>query len=191
MRTPHLVIQDRIIYFTLVDSIWYIALKPICEAMGLNWKHYHATLKDDPILSELSRDAGIVAADGKRRKMTCLPERYIYGWLFQLQSKNPVLLAFKRKCYDVLYDHFNGLMRGREEAIREKILAKREREQIYKQLRHDELFRRWEELQAVMMRSGKALQAADKAMELAQLQIAFDAEPATGIGQGKTNNPNT
>ena len=152
-------------------------MKPICEALGLEWKWYHKALNADPILAQLSWETMIVAADGKRRKMICLPERYIYGWLFQLKSKNEKLQAFKRHCYDVLFDHFHGVGRGRVEALRDRVLAQREIAELRKALHTDPRFVRIEELQGVVLRTGKVLKAADVAIEREQLQL-FPLEPA-------------
>lgn len=171
MNTPSLVFEDRTLYFSRKDGEWFIALKPICDALGLEWTWYHKALKADPFLSQLWWDSTIVAADGRQRKMVCLPERYIYGWIFQLNSKNPALLAFKRKCYDVLFDHFHGNGRGRVETIRERMQAQQELERLRKDLQADPRYQRMEELQGVVLRAGKMLKAADVAIEREQLEL--------------------
>lgn len=86
---------------------WWVAIKPICEVLGIDYEAQRKNLKDDEILSELPSNQTVVAADGKAREMLCLPERFIYGWLFSVRSDSPGLAAYKRECYEVLYNHFH------------------------------------------------------------------------------------
>ena len=62
--------NGKVIYFVAADGQYWIALKPICEALGVAWKYQHERLKKDKILGQLSREIGMVAADGKLREMT-------------------------------------------------------------------------------------------------------------------------
>lgn len=177
VQSRSITIENRTIFFSQKDGEWWIALKPICEALGLDWTRYFKNAKADPILGELLAEQPMVAGDRKPRMMTCLPERFIYGWLFQIDSKNPKLLAFKRQCYDALFDHFHGKTVNRSQAIREKLLALREAEQLRKQLESDPRYRRLKELDGVVMAKGKELKAADRAIEQEQLSLfAADAD---------------
>ena len=81
--------NGKSIHFLAVDGEYWIALKPICEALGILWRHQHTKLiNGDNIFGELYRDHGMVAADERVRNMTCLPERYIYGWIFSIPYSN-------------------------------------------------------------------------------------------------------
>jgi len=62
----------------------------------------------------------MVAAEGKLRKMTCLPEFFVYGWLMGIQSEAPGLAAYKWECYRILFEHFHGAITGRKELIKTK-----------------------------------------------------------------------
>jgi hypothetical protein len=172
-NTPSLIVEDRTIYFARYGTEWWIALKPICEALGLPWEHYFKGVKSDPILGQLLCDHTMVAADGKRRKMTCLPERYIYGWLFQIQSSNPALLAFKRKCYDVLYDHFHGVATKRTTAIRERLVAERKLHELRAQRTMSPIDKQIEEQEAVIKQCNKVLRDADSTVAREQMDL-FD-----------------
>ena len=119
VATPHLTIEDRTLFFTRVDDEWWIAIKPICEALEVKYEHQFEKLKGDPIIGQLFRIHGMVAADGRTRKMVCLPERFIYGWLFQLRSKNAKLIEFQRTCYVALFDHFHGPAKGMQDYARQ------------------------------------------------------------------------
>ena len=81
--------NDQTMYFTLVNGQWWIALKPICLALNVDWEAQRKSIKQDSILGELPSEQTVVAADGKQRKMVCLPELYIYGWLFSSSVKKP------------------------------------------------------------------------------------------------------
>jgi len=52
--------------------------------------------------------------------MTCLPEKYIYGWIFSLSSDSPELIQYKRSCYEMLYNHFHGTITNRKELLLQK-----------------------------------------------------------------------
>ena len=82
----------------LNNGEWWIAIKPICEALGVNYKKQHEGILSDEILSQLSTQQGMVGADGRLRNMTCLPEKYIYGWLFGIRSDAAGLKEYKIEC---------------------------------------------------------------------------------------------
>lgn len=102
------------------DGTIYVAIKPICEALGVDYKRQHDTVTNHDILGELSSLQGIVAKDNKLRNMLCLPEKYVYGWLFSIDSKSQDLKKYKMSCYDVLYDYFHGATTERIELLRTK-----------------------------------------------------------------------
>jgi len=108
------------IFFIAADGQWWIAIKPICEALGVDYISQFKNVKEEKILSQLLSEQTIVAADNKLRKMVCLPEFFIYGWIFQIQSTSDELQAYKFECYRVLFQYFHGSITGRKELITEK-----------------------------------------------------------------------
>ena len=130
--------NGKTIFFVAADGQYWIAIKPICEALNVHYEHQRELLKKDEILSQLPRHQGVVAADGKVRKMVCLPEFYIYGWIFNIQSNSPELLKYKWECYRVLYEHFHGMIGGRKELLREKAKAQIEMDSFYNALTPDQ-----------------------------------------------------
>lgn len=111
------------IVFLNVDGIYWIALKPICEALKIDAFRSIKNLKNDPILgSEWSKQTTQVEKNGKKqhRNVTCLPEKYIYGWLFSLRSDSKELVEYKRTCYELLYNHFHGTITNRKELLLER-----------------------------------------------------------------------
>lgn len=126
--------NGKSIHFLAVDGQYWIALKPICDALGSQWNNQHVKLKNgEDIYGELSRDHEMVAADGRLRKMTSLPEKFVYGWIFSIQFSNTMsdetkqnLKAYKLECCDILYNHFHGAIVGRKELLTEKAKAELE-----------------------------------------------------------------
>jgi hypothetical protein len=93
----------------------YVALRPIVEAIGLDWSGQLQRLKRDPILSE-----GVVIIPtpftrGGAQEAVCLKFDLVNGWLFTIDSariKDAVtrerVLVYQRECYRVLFKHFYG-----------------------------------------------------------------------------------
>jgi len=109
-----------LIHFLSVDGQYWIAIKPICRALGVDYIQQWKNLKEDQILSLPLCVHTMVAAEGKLRKMTCLPEFFVYGWLMGIQSEAPGLAAYKWECYRILFEHFHGAITGRKELIKTK-----------------------------------------------------------------------
>ena len=122
--------NGKVIYFLAADGQYWIAIKPICEALNIDYISQFKNLKSNEILSQPLSEQTIVAADGKLRKMVCLPEFYIYGWLFQIQSTSTELAKYKWECYRVLYEYFHGTIGGRKDLLKEKVKAQSEINQV-------------------------------------------------------------
>ncbi|MBF0607438.1 MAG: phage antirepressor N-terminal domain-containing protein [Candidatus Magnetobacterium sp. LHC-1] len=96
------------------DSKIYVAMKPICEALGLDWRSQRTKIHVDEILSK-----GVVVtttpSPGGPQETTFLELKKFHGWLFKISTrrvKNPLtrakLIRYQEECYDVLYEHFSG-----------------------------------------------------------------------------------
>ena len=89
-----------------------IAVKPICEAIGIAWTSQYLKLKNDPKFN--CYDHHHSSADGKQRVMLTLPAKEIQGWLFSIHSGKvrkdirPLLLEFQKHCFDVIYAATSG-----------------------------------------------------------------------------------
>ena len=111
------------IIFKSIDGVYWIALKPICEALNIQYVRSFKNVKKDPILgSALSKQTMQVGEKGKKqgRKMTCIPEQFIYGWIFSLRSDSKELNEYKKTCYQLLYKHFHGTITNRKELLLER-----------------------------------------------------------------------
>ena len=86
-----------------------VAMKPICEAVGLDWKSQYARIKRDEVLSTCMVIMTIqTLGDDQSREITCLPLDYLNGWLFGIdvarcrEEIRPALIQYKRECYAAL-----------------------------------------------------------------------------------------
>lgn len=95
--------------------------------------------------------------------MTCLPEKYIYGWLFSLRSDSPELIEYKRTCYELLYNHFHGTITNRKELLLERNKIETKIFQIKQELEEkDEKYNELGELQSKRKQLSSLLNNIDK-----------------------------
>lgn len=92
----------------------YVAMKPICENIGLAWEPQVLRIKRDEVLSQ-GMIVMIIPTNGGNQNMICLPIEYLNGWLFGIDINrcNPeirdTLIKYKKECYQALHDYwFNG-----------------------------------------------------------------------------------
>jgi len=90
-----------------------VAMKPVVDALGLDWKSQHRNISEDPVLNSTMVIMTTVGADGKDREMFCLPLDYLNGWLFKINAnryrgdaRRETIIRYQRECYRVLADHF-------------------------------------------------------------------------------------
>lgn len=61
-----------------------VAIKPLCEALGIASNNQIIKVKSDPRFKWY--DIISVAEDGKQRTMLCIPVRQVSGWLYKINS---------------------------------------------------------------------------------------------------------
>ena len=103
---------DELYGFKQDDGV-FVALKPIVEAMGMDWSAQYRRVQRDPVLAE---GIAIMATPFGRQggqEAVCLKMELVNGWLFTIDSEripNPEVrdrvLLYKRECYEVLFKHF-------------------------------------------------------------------------------------
>lgn len=155
----------------------FIAIKPICEALSVDYIQQFKNLNSDPILQSALCKHTMQVPDDQARNMVCLPEKWIYGWIFSIRSESKELLEYKRECYDILYNHFHGIMTSRKELIKEKARIRNEKAGVQQILNQDGNFRKYQELVAEEARLGIAM----KRIEQDELQEASDLFSSSGI----------
>ncbi len=97
---------------TLVDGIPHVALKPICENLGIDWEAQNQRIKRHPVLNSVACMIKATAADGKMYEFIMLPIKFLNGWLFGIdanrvkaEAKEPVI-KYQIECFEVLANHF-------------------------------------------------------------------------------------
>ncbi|QTA84859.1 phage antirepressor N-terminal domain-containing protein [Desulfonema magnum] len=99
----------------LHNNAEYVAMKPVCEGMGLDWEAQRQLIERDPVLNSTACIIQVVAGDGKQRDMLCLPLIYLNGWLFKINAaryreddpRRDIIIQYQRECYSVLYNYWH------------------------------------------------------------------------------------
>jgi len=93
------------------NGVRYVALKPLVEALGLNWVAQYELLHRDPVL----RKEVLVLqcqTNGGVQTMTCLPIDFLNGWLFKIPAsrytgaQRETIIKYQNECYRALNDYF-------------------------------------------------------------------------------------
>jgi hypothetical protein len=141
--------NDELILFLNKDGVYWISLPSLCQALKIDASRSYKNAKSDPIIGpalaiqpvQVPGKAGI-----QLRKVTCIPEFLVYGWIFSVNSDSPELLEYKRECYKLLYDHFHGLIAGRKDLLIEKAIIQKEESELMLALLQDERYTRLDKL---------------------------------------------
>ena len=164
--------NGKTIFYIANDGQYWIAIKPICEALGINYNRQFQNLKSDKILGQLFAEQQMVAADNRLRKMIALPEKYIYGWIFQIRSDSPDLHKYKLKVYEILYDYFKGTLTDRQKLLMQRIEENQQINNIKASLQKLELFCELQELEKKQKKYTTLLKQLDN--NLLQLNLFQD-----------------
>lgn len=155
------------------EGKWWVAIKPICEALEIEYTRTFKNLKDDEILGQLLAEQPMVGADKKTRNMLCLPEKFVYGWLFSIRSDSSALKQYKLVCYNVLYNHFHGAITGRMETLTERVDLDLQIIDLQDQLLQSEQFLKIQELKKRRTQLGKRLRELDADLVSGQIPLAI------------------
>lgn len=91
-----------------------VPIKPICEAMGIEFEPQRRKLNEDDFLSSVTTSGVATGSDGKQYEMVCLPLEFVFGWLFTINPKNvkeearEAVSRYRIECYRALYRHFSA-----------------------------------------------------------------------------------
>lgn len=93
------------------NNVQYVAMRPICENIGLNWGSQYNRIQRDEVLAQ-----GVVIittpTNSGDQQMLCLPIDYLNGWLFGIDIKRvkpeirELLITYKKECYKALADYW-------------------------------------------------------------------------------------
>lgn len=113
MITKNVAIVNGISLQVVADGVeQLVAVKPVCEILGVAYQSQQAKLKEHPIYSSVITLSVTTGADGKKYEMVCIPLRFFSGWLFSINPDNvkeevrEKLIEYQLKCNDILYDYF-------------------------------------------------------------------------------------
>ena len=90
----------------------YVAMKPICENIGLDWSAQAQKIKRNQVMSSGMVMITTPDKQGKKQETLCLPLEYLNGWLFGVDATRVKpqirerLLQYQRECFQVLAAHF-------------------------------------------------------------------------------------
>ena len=104
-----------------------IAIRPICEALGIDYSRQLKKIKDDADLGSVVGVTPTTGSDGKTYEMCVLPVEFIFGWLFTINPANvneearEAVRRYRMECYRALYRHFTGTQKRQLEQHRAEI----------------------------------------------------------------------
>ncbi|MCB8889927.1 phage antirepressor N-terminal domain-containing protein [Vreelandella malpeensis] len=96
-----------------VEGVIRVAMKPICDAIGLQWEAQFKRIKRHPVLSTCMSMMDIqLPGQQQRRRFITLPLNKLNGWLFGIDTSRvkPAarerLVEYQAECFEVLNDYW-------------------------------------------------------------------------------------
>ncbi|MBK7916774.1 MAG: hypothetical protein IPJ94_11055 [Chloroflexi bacterium] len=128
--------EDRLIVQLGEDGEIYVALRPIVEALGLDWSGQLQRIKRDPVLSEEITTISVVITPtqmprerGEGSKYyVCLPKQYLSGFLFGINANRvreefrETVIKWQREAHLILDAAFTGDAESAMAAVRQRYL---------------------------------------------------------------------
>lgn len=103
---------DMVAWINKHDGDHRFAVKPMAEAIELDWASQFVKITKDPKFSRC--DITMTGADGKQYKMLTLPVRQLNGWLYGINANKvkpevrQKLLEFQEQCHIHIYNAISG-----------------------------------------------------------------------------------
>jgi len=173
MNTQTLTVNEKEIFIFTDNGEKYVAIKPICEVIGVDYSSQLKKLKEDVILSSTMVLNTMVGQDEKSRKMQSIPFRYVFGWLFKIDPRNVKpeiqegVIKYQKECYDVLFDSFTK----RTSILREKTNYQIEIDKLEEEWKQTEQYQKIQQLKSKQKDATKRLNAMDKNVVSEQLDM--------------------
>ncbi|EFS2649488.1 TPA: phage antirepressor N-terminal domain-containing protein [Salmonella enterica subsp. enterica serovar Typhimurium] len=122
VNTSYVPFNGHQIITAMAAGVAYVAMKPIVENLGMSW-----STQQTKLMKQLQKfncvHMNMVAADGKLRKLLCLPLKKLNGWLFSINPEKvradirDKLIQYQEECFTVLHDYWT---KGKAENPRKK-----------------------------------------------------------------------
>lgn len=176
-------VNEKEIIIISENSEKYVAIKPICEAIGVDYSSQLKKIKEDNILNSVVVLSTTTGSDEKQYKMQTLPLRYVFGWLFKIDSRNvknevrESVEKYQRQCYDALFDTFTK----RNSILKEKTDLQLKIEALEKELEEDERFKQIRELKSSVKNASQRLNKLDKNVVNEQLDLFKGEQNETNV----------
>lgn len=144
------------------DGQFNVALKPICEALEIDWSNELRRVKAHPLLGSVMVNITTTGSDNKSYTMVCIPEKYIYGWLMTLSPRTKELLTFQLECYELLYRHFHNILATRYNHIQQRTMLREQYSELHtRKLEEDPEYRRLITMRDEIKKAGQELTRLD------------------------------
>jgi hypothetical protein len=127
--------EDNLIVQLGEDGEIYVALRPIVEALGLDWSAQYRRIGRDPVLSEEIKMISVAVTTTEIRQRgegaksyVCLPKQFISGFLFGINANRVRkelrvrVIQWQREAHLFLDAAFTGDAESAMEAMRQKYL---------------------------------------------------------------------
>ncbi|ECH3770728.1 hypothetical protein FPH10_03400 [Salmonella enterica subsp. enterica] len=122
VNTSYVPFNGQQILTAVAAGVTYVAMRQIVENIGIDWTGQSVKLRK---MKEKfnCRDISMVAADGKLRKLLCIPLKKLNGWLFSINPEKvradirDKLIQYQEECFTVLHDYWT---KGKAENARKK-----------------------------------------------------------------------
>ncbi|EFI3140730.1 TPA: phage antirepressor N-terminal domain-containing protein [Escherichia coli] len=111
VNTSYVPFNGQQIITAMAAGVAYVAMKPIVENLGMSWG-----TQQQKLMKQLDKfnciHMNMVAADGKLRKLLCLPLKKLNGWLFSINPEKvradirDKLIQYQEECFSVLHDYW-------------------------------------------------------------------------------------
>ena len=122
VNTSYVPFNGQQIITAMTAGVAYVAMKPIVDNLGMSW-----STQQTKLMKQISKfncvHMNMVAADGKLRKLLCLPLKKLNGWLFSINPEKvradirDKLIQYQEECFTVLHDYWT---KGKAENARKK-----------------------------------------------------------------------
>lgn len=123
------------------DAEKMVPIRPICEALGIDWSSQKQRIERDEILGSTVVMITTVASDGKEREMCAIPFRFVFGWLFSVDASKvredarESVITYKLECYNALYEYFTEpqtFLKQKQVLMEEKVNEYQSRQREFK-----------------------------------------------------------
>ncbi|MEI7675752.1 MAG: phage antirepressor N-terminal domain-containing protein [Bacteroidales bacterium] len=112
MKTNAIATINNVAIVVIDEKEKMVPIRPICDILGIDSKAQRDRIERDEILKSVGVMMTSTGADGKEYEMLCIPFKFVFGWLFSIdtlrvnaEAKESVI-RYKLECYDALYNYF-------------------------------------------------------------------------------------